>query len=100
VLVHGEAAQLLATDNEEVETHFLEQSGHGSLLMVPVAFGGETIGLLEVMRRLERAFTRSQTNRARIIALQLGGTIAAGRLAPSAQAPTVRYRGSQRLAEA
>jgi diguanylate cyclase (GGDEF)-like protein len=100
VLVHGEAAQLLAGDRAEVETHFLEQSGHGSLLMVPVSFGGDTIGLLEVMRRPERAFTRSQTNRARIIALQLGGTIAAGRLAPSAQAPALRYRGSQRLAEA
>jgi transcriptional regulator with GAF, ATPase, and Fis domain len=100
VLLHGEAAQLLKSDQEEVETHFLEQSGHGSLLMVPVAFAGETIGLLEVMRRRERAFTRSQTNRARIIALQLGGTIAAGRLAPSSPGPALRYRGSQRLAEA
>jgi diguanylate cyclase (GGDEF)-like protein len=100
VLLHGEAAQLLASDQDEVETHFLEQSGHGSLLMVPVAFGGETIGLLEVMRRGERAFTRSQTNRARIVALQLGGTIAAGRLAPSSPGPALRYRGSQRLAEA
>ena len=97
VLLHGEAAQLLASDQEEVETHFLEQSGHGSLLMVPVAFGGETIGLLEVMRRNERAFTRSQTNRARIVALQLGGTIAAGRLAPRSEAPALSYRGSQRL---
>jgi transcriptional regulator with GAF, ATPase, and Fis domain len=100
VLLHGEAAQLLLSDQEEVETHFLEQSGHGSLLMVPVSFAGETIGLLEVMRRVERAFTRSQTNRARIVALQLGGTLAAGRLAPSAQVPGLRYRGSQRLAEA
>jgi hypothetical protein len=100
VLLHGEAAQLLAGDQEEVETHFLEQSGHGSLLMVPVAFGGETIGLLEVMRHIERAFTRSQTNRARIIALQLGGTLAGGRMAPAGQTPTLRYRGSQRLAEA
>jgi GAF domain-containing protein len=100
VLIHGEAAQLLRGDQAEVETHFLDESGHGSLLMVPVAFGGETIGLLEVMRRVERAFTRSQTNRARIIALQLGGTLAAGRLAPSPSAPALRYRGSQRLAEA
>ena len=100
VLLHGEAAQLLKSDQEEVETHFLEQSGHGSLLMVPVSFGGETIALLEVMRRVERAFTRSQTNRARIVALQLGGTLAAGRLAPSAKMPGLRYRGSQRLAEA
>jgi diguanylate cyclase (GGDEF)-like protein len=100
VLLHGEAAQLLQSDQAEVETHFLEQSGHGSLLMVPVAFGGETIGLLEVMRRLERAFTRTQQNRARIIALQLGGTLAGGRLASAPQAPTLRYRGSQRLAEA
>src|SRR5215208_357032 len=49
VLVHGEAAQLLASDQEEVETHFLGETGHGSLVMVPVGFGGETIGLLEVM---------------------------------------------------
>jgi diguanylate cyclase (GGDEF)-like protein len=100
VLLHGEAAQLLAGDHDEVETHFLGESGHGSLLMVPVGFSGETIGLLEVMRRRERAFTRSQTNRARIISHQLGGTLGAGRIAPAAQVPTLRYRGSQRLAEA
>jgi hypothetical protein len=67
---------------------------------VPVAFAGETIGLLEVMRRREQAFTRSQTNRARIIAHQLGGTLGGGRVAPAAAVPTMRYRGSQRLAEA
>jgi diguanylate cyclase (GGDEF)-like protein len=100
VLVHGDAAQLLAGDHGEVETHFLGESGHGSLLMVPVAFAGETIGLLEVMRRRERAFTRSQTNRARIIAHQLGGTLGAGRIAPATAVPTMRYRGSERLAEA
>jgi hypothetical protein len=53
-----------------------------------------------VMRRHERAFTRSQTNRARIIAHQLGGTLGAGRVAPATAVPTMRYRGSQRLAEA
>ncbi|MEA2418204.1 MAG: hypothetical protein QOE60_410, partial [Thermoleophilaceae bacterium] len=100
VLVHGEAAQLLASDPDEVETHFLGDSGHGSLVMVPVAFAGETIGLLEVMRRRERAFTRSQTNRARIISHQLGGTLGAGRVTPAGPVPTLRYRGSQRLAEA
>jgi diguanylate cyclase (GGDEF)-like protein len=100
VLVHGEAAQLLAGDPDEAETHFLGQSGHGSLVMVPVGFAGETIGLLEVMRRRERAFTRSQTNRARIVAHQLGGTLGAGRVAPAGPAPTLQYRGSKRLAEA
>ena len=100
VLEHGEAAQLLAGDHEEVETHFLGLTGHGSLLMVPVGFAGETIGLLEVMRRPERAFTRSQTNRARIVSHQLGGTLVAGRVAPAAAVPTLRYRGSQRMAEA
>lgn len=100
VLVHGEAAQVLAGDREEVETHFLAQSGHGSLLTVPVAFGGVTIGLLEVMRREERTFTRSQTNRARIVAHQLGGMLAGGHLAPAAPVHSLRYRGSRRLAQA
>jgi hypothetical protein len=100
VMVHGEAAQLLAGDREEIETHFLGDSGHGSLLMVPVGFAGETIGLLEIMRRRERAFTRSQTNRARIVAHQLGGTLGAGHVAPATTVPTMRYRGSKRLAEA
>jgi len=99
VLLHGDAAQLLSSDEAEVETHYLTQSGHGALLMVPVAFAGATIGLLEVMRRRERAYTRSHINRARIVAHQLGGTLAAGRLVP-ALVPTLRYRGSQRLAEA
>jgi diguanylate cyclase (GGDEF)-like protein len=100
VLLHGEAAQLLASDQEEVETHFLAQSGHGALLMVPVGVGGATIGLLEVMRRRERAFTRSQTNRARIVAHQLGGTLTAGRMVAALAPPTLSYRGSHRLAEA
>ena len=100
VMVTGEAVQLLAADQDEVEAHFLGASGHGSLLMVPVGFAGETIGLLEVMRRRERAFTRSQTNRARIISHQLGGTLGVGRVAPAAAVPTLRYRGSQRMAEA
>ena len=44
VLVRGDAVQLLASSLDEVETHFLGESGHGSLLMVPVTFAGETIG--------------------------------------------------------
>ena len=100
VMLHGEAAQLLAGDRDDAEAHYLDESGHGAMLMVPVAFGGVTIGLLEAMRDRERAFTRSQTNRARIVAHQLGGMLAAGHLGPAAPVPDLRYRGSRRLAQA
>jgi GAF domain-containing protein len=66
--------------------------------MVPVASGGRTIGLLEVMRSDERAFTRSQTNRLRIVSHQLGGVLESGRLGRAGDGPSLRYRGAQRLA--
>jgi len=100
VLRQGEAAQLLANDPaaDEVEAGFLADSGYPALLMVPVASGGRTIGLLEVMRSDERAFTRSQTNRLRIVSHQLGGVLESGRLGRAGDGPSLRYRGAQRLA--
>jgi diguanylate cyclase (GGDEF)-like protein len=100
VLLHGEAAQLLAGDRDDAESHYLEASGHGSMLMVPISFAGVTIALLEVARDVERAYTRSQTNRARIVAHQLGGMLVGGHLAPAARRPDLRYRGSRRMAQA
>jgi hypothetical protein len=101
VLMQKEAAQMLVSDPavDRAEAEMLAEDGFSAMLMVPVAFGGVTIGLLEVARRREHAFTRSQTNRARIISHQLGGLLASGRLGRSPSTPTLRYRGSQRLAQ-
>jgi signal transduction protein with GAF and PtsI domain len=43
--------------------------------MLPAMAGGRSVGLLEVARRSERPFTRSEVNRARVIAYQLGALL-------------------------
>jgi diguanylate cyclase (GGDEF)-like protein len=82
VLMESEAAQVLVNDPaaDPAEAALLREWGFGTVLMVPVAFGGVTIGLLEVARTQAHAFTRTQINRARIIGYQLGGMVATGRM--------------------
>ena len=101
VLVEKEAAQMLVGDPnvDRAEAEMLAEDGFSSMLMLPVAFGGVTIGLLEVARRREGAFARSQTNRARIISHQLGGVLASGRLGRPGPVPAGQYRGWSRLSQ-
>ena len=43
--------------------------------MVPVVSRGESIGIIEAYRRDERAWTRAEVNRARVIANQFASVI-------------------------
>ena len=77
VLNTGEAIQILASDPgaDLGELALLGRLGFQSLLMVPVVCRDERLGLLEAYSRVERPWTRSEINRARIISYQLGAVL-------------------------
>ena len=54
---------------------FGEFLGERSVLMVPVVSRGQSIGIIEAYRRDERAWTRAEVNRARVIANQFASVI-------------------------
>jgi GAF domain-containing protein len=77
VLNTGEAVQVLASDPgaDLGEISLIGRLGYGSLLMVPVVCRDERLGLLEAYSKVERPWTRSEINRARIISYQLGAVL-------------------------
>ncbi len=77
VLREQEAAQVLVGDPEADprEVELLLSLGMRSLLIVPVVSQGETLGIVEAFSELERPWTRTQINRARIISNQFGSVI-------------------------
>ncbi len=79
VLREQEAAQVLVGDPEADprEVELLLCLGLRSLLIVPVVSQGETLGIVEAYSEVERPWTRTQINRARIISNQFGSVIQA-----------------------
>ena len=79
VLREQQAAQVLVGDPEAdpQEVELLLSLGLRSLLMVPVVSHGKTIGIVEAYSEVERPWTRTQINRARIISNQFGSVIQA-----------------------
>ena len=77
VLRDQEAVQVLAgdPDADPEEVRLLREFGHYALLMVPVVCRGETLGLIEAFRAEERAWSRVEINRARVIANQFASVI-------------------------
>ena len=77
LIENQEAVQVLVGDPraDRAEVELLLQQGYRSLLMVPVILRGETLGLVEAMTEEERPWTRTEINRARIIANQLAPVI-------------------------
>ena len=69
--------QTLAGDPESdpSEVALLLGLGERSVLIVPVVSRGESIGIIEAYRRDERAWTRAEVNRARVIANQFASVI-------------------------
>ncbi len=77
VLQRREAAQVMVGDPQadQAEVELLFAQGYRSLLMVPVVQRGETLGIVEAMTEDERPWTRTEINRARIVANQLASVI-------------------------
>jgi diguanylate cyclase (GGDEF)-like protein len=77
VLERQESAQVMVgdprADPHEIELMF--SLGYRTLLMVPVVHRGESLGIVEAMCHEERPWTRTEMNRARIIANQLASVI-------------------------
>ncbi len=77
VLERQESAQVLVgdprADRHEVELMF--SLGYRTMLMVPVIHHGDSLGIVEAMCHEERPWTRTEMNRARIIANQLASVI-------------------------
>jgi diguanylate cyclase (GGDEF)-like protein len=73
VLERQESAQVMVgdprADRQEVELMF--SFGYRTLLIVPVVNRGETLGIVEALCHEERSWTRTEMNRARIVANQL-----------------------------
>ena len=88
VLRDQEAVQVLVGDPEadRREVELLLSLGHRSLLIVPVVSQGESLGIVEAYSKLERPWTRTEINHARIISNQFGSVILALFRSPAALA--------------
>jgi GAF domain-containing protein len=77
VLEQQTAVQVIAGDPraDSSEVELLLSSGYRSLIMVPVVNRGESLGIVEAMAEEERPWTRTEINRARIVANQLASVI-------------------------
>jgi diguanylate cyclase (GGDEF)-like protein len=77
VLDEREAAQVVVSDpaSDPSEVNFLLRIGKRSMLMVPIVCRGESLGILEAFRDDERAWSRGEINRARVIANQFASLI-------------------------
>jgi GAF domain-containing protein len=62
-------------DSDPREVELLLALGERSLLMVPVVSRGKSIGIVEAYRADERAWSRAEVNRARVIANQFASVI-------------------------
>jgi diguanylate cyclase (GGDEF)-like protein len=102
VVLSQQHVQVQAGDpaGDPAELELLDPGGYKALLMLPAMAGGASVGLVEIARRSDQPFTRSQVNRARVIAYQLGALLQSGRAIPAPAQPVVRHRGSQRLIRA
>jgi len=76
-LERQEAVQVLVGDPraDRAEVELIFSDGYRSMLMVPVVNRGETLGIVEALSYEERPWTRTEINRARIIANQLASVI-------------------------
>jgi diguanylate cyclase (GGDEF)-like protein len=77
VLEQQTAVQVITSDPraDSAESELLLSTGFRSLIMVPVVVHGESIGIVEAMTEEERSWTRTEINRARIVANQLASVI-------------------------
>ena len=71
--------QVLATDPtaDLGDLALLGRGGHRSMLLAPAVTQSEVVGVLMALVSAERPWTRAETSRARILAVQLAGALEA-----------------------
>jgi GAF domain-containing protein len=79
VLREQKAVQVMVGDpaSDPAEVDLLLQLGERSLLMVPIVAAGKSLGVIEAYSAVERPWTRTEINRARVIANQFASVIPA-----------------------
>jgi diguanylate cyclase (GGDEF)-like protein len=77
VLRNQKAVQTIVgdPDSDPHEVELLLELGERALLMIPVISRGETVGIIEAYRTEERTWSRTEINRARVIANQFAVVI-------------------------
>lgn len=77
VIDRQEAVQATVGDpnSDPNEVELLLRLGERSLLMIPVVMRGESVGIIETYRSDERPWSRTEINRARVIANQFAAVI-------------------------
>ncbi len=71
------AGQVLTGDpaSDPAEVGVLEQAGFQAVLLVPLVFGGQDVGLLELYRRHAIPWSTREIERAQLLAHQLGAVL-------------------------
>ena len=87
VLRTQEAVQVMIGDpeTEPSEVDYLLELGYGTVLILPVVYAGESIGALEAYCVQERPWSRTEINRARIIANQIASVYQSLAVSPDQQ---------------
>jgi diguanylate cyclase (GGDEF)-like protein len=77
VLERQESAQVMVGDPraDRHEVELMLSLGYRTMLMIPVVHRGESLGVVEALCSEERPWTRTEMNRARIIANQLASVM-------------------------
>jgi GAF domain-containing protein len=77
VLRSRTAGQVVVGDpaSDPAEVALLEQAGHQAVLMVPLVFGGQDVGLLELYRRHAMPWNSGEIERAQLLAHQLAAVL-------------------------
>ena len=77
VLDHRVPGQVVAGDEagDPAELAELADLGFGTVVIVPVVFGGRELAVLEVYRVRPQAFTAREVDRARVLAQQFGAAL-------------------------
>jgi diguanylate cyclase (GGDEF)-like protein len=89
ILATQQVVQVLLSDAtaDLGELSLLGRSGHGSMLLAPIVTHGEVTGVMLALSATERAWTRAETSRARIVGHQLGAVVEGLATAPAELVP-------------
>jgi diguanylate cyclase (GGDEF)-like protein len=72
---------------DRAELDLIRSEGYGTVLLAPIVFRGETLGLLEIYRRTRRPWANAEIDETRLLAHHLGALLCVADLAPPQPLP-------------